>query len=245
MTSENKSSVDLENNLFVALERKSSGAAEAKLPREKEVEREIEYGDVEVSRNLNQQREQISNDIAAEVVDEEEVPLVRKPPMSKTLTPSKVEALPAEEGQRLILPVEIDDSSLSEVLESDISYSKDLSRTPSLPTVLPVDGTYEEETREKGSWNSCLPSHSQLASQSSASQDVTTAPSSPEVLRPVYETYEEERREKESWSCCLPSYTQLAYQPIEGQLSALELPKYRNGFSICVFGHTIQFPFLQ
>lgn len=230
VTSEKKSSVVPEINSFVALESQSSGTAETNISQEKEVEKEIKFGDIEVSRNQNQQIKQIHNDIAAEVMYEEEVPLVRKPPTSKHLTPSKVEPLPAEEGPLVIVPVETDDGSLPEVLEGDFSFSQDLTRTPDLPRVLPVDETSEEELREKGSWNCCLPSHSQLASQSSVSQD---------------ETYEEERRENGSWSCCLPSYTQLAYQPIEGQLRALKLQKYRNSFSICVFGHTFEFPLLH
>jgi hypothetical protein len=243
VTSEKQSPVVSEINSFVALESQSTGSAESNILQEKEVKKETKFGDIEVSRNQNQQIEQIYDDGAAEVVNEEEVPLVRKPPASKNLTPSKVEPLPAEEGQEVIASVETDDSSLPEVLERDISFSQDLTRTPNLPSVLPVDETYEEESREMGSWNCCLPSHSQLASQSSVSQDVTRTPSSPTVL-PVDETHEEERREMGSWNCCLPSYTQLAYQPIEGQLSALELKKYRKSFSICVFRHTFEFPFL-
>ena len=233
------SSVTSEEKLPVALESKSSGAAKAKVSQE--VERETDFGDIEVSRNQYQKIEQIHNDIGAEVVDEEEVPLVRKPPTSKNLTPSKVEPLPAEEGQQIVLAEETDDSNLPEVLEREISFTEDLTREP---TVLPVGETYEKETREMGTWNCCLPSHSQLASQFNVSQAATKAPSLPAVL-PTGETSEEERREMGSWNCCLPSYTQLAYQPIEGQLSAFQLQKYRSSFSICVFGHTFRFPFFH
>lgn len=170
VSSETKSSSASESKSSVDSESKSFGTAETVIPQGKVVEKEFVFGDIEVSRNQNQEREQNYNDSAVELVDdddEEEEPLKRKPPASKKLTPSEVEPLPlpVEVNERVVVSEETDNSSLSEILERDLSFSQDLTRTENVSTELPVGETHEDETREKGSWNCCLPSYLQLAYQ--------------------------------------------------------------------------------
>lgn len=148
----------------LASETTSHGTIETTSQRGKEVEKT----DIKTLRDEGQHMEGDFSD--SETVDQEEVPLIRKPTSSKVPTPSEVESLPVDVDQGFIASSVIEDISHPEVQQRDFSFTEEISEHDNLPHLPPVHEAFEEETRESATWTccvpgSCLPSYSQLAYQ--------------------------------------------------------------------------------
>nr|PNR28953.1 hypothetical protein PHYPA_027645 [Physcomitrium patens] len=179
--------------------RNTSETTESIFSRSKSVENEDSFGNKEESCIRGQQMERNCSDFGEESVDDEDVPLARKPSASKALTMRKGGPLTADEDQQLIASMVVADSRISGELQRGLSFSEDFSELNNLSVASPLDGMHEEieeeeeeeegELRRTGTWTfcvpgNCLPSYSELAYQpkSRASEGQTVSESVIEVL---------------------------------------------------------------
>lgn len=159
--------------------RNTSETTESIFSRSKSVENEDSFGNKEESCIRGQQMERNCSDFGEESVDDEDVPLARKPSASKALTMRKGGPLTADEDQQLIASMVVADSRISGELQRGLSFSEDFSELNNLSVASPLDGMHEEieeeeeeegELRRTGTWTfcvpgNCLPSYSELAYQ--------------------------------------------------------------------------------